>query len=161
MTTKEALQALECFTNVIPGEALNHIRAGWPEAEPVLLEELDWRIEHPYAKDRSARFLYALFLCGEMKSQAAFERYLAMARLPEMMLDRVLGDILTDSLSNLLKAPADDRRKNSRKNSLGREPGRNDPCPCGSGINTKNAASNRGLSATKPVRQTQVTGRVI
>lgn len=102
MTTEEALQALEPFTDKIPTAALDTIRATWPEAEPVLLEELDWRIEHPYAYDKSGRFLYALFLCGEMKSAAAFDRYLAMARLPEMMLDQVLGDMLTESLNHLL-----------------------------------------------------------
>jgi len=102
MTTEHALKELEVFTSIIPTEALGTIRSTWPEAEPVLLEELDWRIEHPYAEDKSARFLYALFLCAELKSAAAFERYLAMARLPEMMLDQVLGDMLTESLQYFL-----------------------------------------------------------
>ncbi|MDF7800300.1 DUF1186 domain-containing protein [Pontiellaceae bacterium B1224] len=102
MTTEEALQSLEPFTATIPVEALNTIRTTWPEAEAALLAELDERIEHPYMDDRSARFLYALFLLAELKSAAAFDRYLTLLQLPEKMVDQIFGDILTESSHHLL-----------------------------------------------------------
>lgn len=102
MTPEEALKQLEPFTSDIPVEALNSIRATWPAAEPALLAELDERIEHPYMDDRSARFLYALFLLAELKSEAAFERYLTLLRLPAKMIDQVFGDILSESLHHFL-----------------------------------------------------------
>jgi len=102
MTTAEALKKLESFTSTIPIDALNALRETWPEAEPVLLAELDDRIKRPYENDRSARFLYALFFLAEMKSAAAFERYLTLARFPELIVDQIFGDILTESLHHLL-----------------------------------------------------------
>ncbi len=102
MTTEDALKQLEPFTSDAPDEALATIRETWPAAEPALLAELDWRLEHSDMEDKSARFLYALFLCAEMKSEAAFERYLALARLPEKVSYLVLGDVLTESMSLFL-----------------------------------------------------------
>lgn len=102
MTTEEALKQLEPFSGRIPTDALNTIRETWPEAEPVLLEELDWRIKYPYADDRSARFVYALFLLAELKSAAAFERYVTLASFPEFILDRIFGDMVTESLRHFL-----------------------------------------------------------
>jgi len=99
---EQAIDALRVFSCHVPHEALNTIRETWPAAEPVLLAEMDWQIQHPLEEDRSALFLYALYLCAEQKSEAAFERYVAMLRLPSVLLDGRLGTILTDEMMDML-----------------------------------------------------------
>lgn len=102
MTTEEALDLLRPFNPEIPVDALDCIRDNWPEAEAALIAELDEKLEHPEEEDQDALFLYALYLCAEMKSAEAFSRYLALCHLPTVLLDHVLGDILTEGMPGML-----------------------------------------------------------
>ena len=102
MNVVEAMDALKPFTPRVPTEALDWIRANWSEAEPLLLEEIDQKLKAPTQKVRDARFLYAIHLCAEMRCEAAFPRYLALCRLLNVVLDFVLGDILTEYLREML-----------------------------------------------------------
>lgn len=86
----------------MPGEALDWIRKNWGEAEPVLLAEVDSRLKDPGGKDPDARFLYAIHLCAEMRCPKAFPRYLAICRLPNVIQEHVMGDILTESIPEML-----------------------------------------------------------
>jgi len=102
MNTREAIAALKPFISQVPGEALEWIRGHWSEVEPVLLKEIDERLKTPIATERNALFLYAIYLCAEMKCQDAFPRYLKLCRLPNVVLDYVLGDILTEHMPEML-----------------------------------------------------------
>jgi len=98
----EAMDALKLFTPRVPMEALNWIRTNWSEAEPLLLAVIDQKLKVPTQEVRDAQFLYAIHLCGEMRCEAAFSRYLVLCRLPNVVLDFVLGDILTEYLREML-----------------------------------------------------------
>ena len=102
MTIEEALEALSPYSSNIPTEALNFIRNNWDEAEPLLLEELDHCIATPLEDEHTALFLYALYLCAEMQSKAAFERYITICRLPTLLMDALIGDILTQNMPEML-----------------------------------------------------------
>ena len=102
MDLTEALDALKPFDSTVPRDALAWLQAHWSEAEGPLLAAMDERRTHFSGADRDARFLYALFLCAEMRCPAAFPRYLVLCRLPNAVLDHVLGDILTESMPDML-----------------------------------------------------------
>ncbi len=102
MTIEEALDALKPYQPQIPTEALNFIRSHWDEAEPALLAEMDRCIATPLEDEHSALFLYALYLCAEMQSEAAFARYITICRLPTLLMDALIGDILTQNMPEML-----------------------------------------------------------
>ncbi len=103
MTLEQAMDALKPFSPKVPRDALSFIRNNWHEAEPVLLTELDRCIDYlPLDKERTALFLYSLFLCAEMQSVAAFERYVRILRLPTLLLDELIGDTLTENMKDML-----------------------------------------------------------
>jgi hypothetical protein len=102
MTINNAISELMPYSSRVPTNALDTIRSNWSEAEPILLAELDHRLADPLEEERSALFLYALYLCAEMRCEAAFDRYLTIARLPNTVLDFVLGDILTEAFPKML-----------------------------------------------------------
>ncbi len=102
MNITEAIDALRPFTSKVPREALDYIRANWGEAEPVLLNEIDFKLQSPTAEDRDGLFLYAIHLCAEMRSRDAFPLYLKLCRLPKVVQRHVLGDILTETMSDML-----------------------------------------------------------
>ena len=68
------------------------LRDNWSDAEPLLLAELDRRIEQPLEERDSALFFYAIFLCAEMSCDTVYERYIRILRLPNLLLDFLLGD---------------------------------------------------------------------
>ncbi len=102
MTIEKALDALTPYRSEIPTEALNLIRSNWTETEARLLSVLDRGIANPLEDGQSAQFLYALYLCAEMKCEAAFERYISICRLPTLLIDVLIGDILTECLPEML-----------------------------------------------------------
>jgi tetratricopeptide (TPR) repeat protein len=102
MSIQPALEKLKPFTCNVPAEALETVRKNWSEAEPLLLAELDWQIQNPLEEDRSALFLYALYLCAEMKCEATFDRYVSILRMPTALLDAILGDMLTEAMPEML-----------------------------------------------------------
>jgi uncharacterized protein YchJ len=102
MTIEEALNALKPYRSKMPTEALNFIRSNWDEAEPVLLAELDHCIATPLEDEHSALFLYALYLCAEMRCKDAFERYITICHLPTLLMDALIGDILTEKMPEML-----------------------------------------------------------
>lgn len=109
MTLDQALAALKPLHPEVPTEALKVIRTHWDEAEPVLLAEIDRRIAQPLAEDNSALFLYALYLCAEMRSSEAFLRYMEILRLPNLLLDILIGDVLTEDMKDFLARTCADR----------------------------------------------------
>ena len=109
MTLEEALSALKPYRSKMPTEALNFIRSNWDEAEPVLLVELDHCIATPLEDEHTALFLYALYLCAEMQCKAAFERYITICRLPTLLMDALIGDILTEKMPEMLARTCIDR----------------------------------------------------
>lgn len=72
MNISEAIDALIPFAAKPPTEALEYLRAHWDEAAPVLLAEIEKRLEAPRGVDNNALFLYAIHLCAEMRCQGAF-----------------------------------------------------------------------------------------
>jgi len=97
-----ALSQLKSSKSDIPLVAIGFIRDHWSEAEPSLLAEMDRCIEQPLKNKDSALLFYALFLCAEMSSEAAFTRYLKTLRLPNLLLDFLLGDIVTSDMEEML-----------------------------------------------------------
>ncbi|PNU19855.1 hypothetical protein C2E25_10510 [Geothermobacter hydrogeniphilus] len=109
MTIETALESLKPFCSKIPTDALNFIRSNWSEAEPLLLAELDHCIDDPSRTEQSALFFYALFLCAQQRCEAAFERYLRILRLPNLLLDNLIGDVLTENMKGMLARTCGDR----------------------------------------------------
>ena len=102
MTLEQALEQLKPYTPNIPRDALEYIRNNWHAAAPQLLTELDRYIDRPLDDDHTALPLYALYLCAEMRDEAAFERYERILRLPNLLLDYLIGDILTEHMPDML-----------------------------------------------------------
>ena len=63
-----------------------------------MLAEVDRCIVSPLDEDHSALFFYALYLCAEMRSEEAFSRYVAICRLPTLLMNTLIGDILTQNM---------------------------------------------------------------
>jgi hypothetical protein len=80
MTVPEAIAKLTPRTRPMPKDAIQCLRENWEEAEPILLKALDDGIDNPL-EEPPALFDYALFLCGEMRCKASFERYISICRL--------------------------------------------------------------------------------
>ena len=102
MKLNEAIEMLKPFKRQVPVDALQVLRDNWVEAEPLLLAELDRCIENTLCADESALFLYALYLCAEMRSEAAFGRYVRMCRMPYFLQDHLLDDAICESMGGLL-----------------------------------------------------------
>ena len=109
MNIEEALDALRPYHSQMPTEALNFIRSNWGETEATLLAELDRCIAEPLEAEKSALYFYALYLCSEMQSEAVFERYITICRLPTLLMDNLIGDILTECLPEMLARTCGDR----------------------------------------------------
>lgn len=102
MTLEQALEQLKPYSPDIPYDALECIRNSWHDAVPLLLTELDRCIDRPLDDDQAALFPYALYLCAEMRCDAAFERYERILCLPNLLLDHLIGDILTEHMPDML-----------------------------------------------------------
>ncbi|MBT3294652.1 MAG: DUF1186 domain-containing protein [Verrucomicrobia bacterium] len=109
MNITAAIDALRPFTSKVPSEALDSVREHWDEAEPVLLGAIEERLVRPLDDDKEALFLYAIHLCAEMRCARAFPLYVRIARLPNALLDHLMGDILTESLDEMLARTCDGR----------------------------------------------------
>ncbi len=102
LTIAEAIDALRPFASKVPTDALDYVRAHWDEAEPVFLAEIAKKLETPAEADDDALFLYAIHLCTEMRCAKAFPFFVRIARLPNLLLDNVMGDILTETFPQML-----------------------------------------------------------
>lgn len=109
MNIEEALNELRPYQRQLPQEALNFMRSHWHEAEAPLLTEIDRCIALPLEEEHSALFLYAIYLCAEMRCEAVFERYIAICRLPTLLMDALLGDVLTEHLPEMLARTCGDQ----------------------------------------------------
>lgn len=103
MTVHQAIAQLTPRTTPLPTEAIACLRENWPIAEPLLLQALDDVLAKP-TKKPSALFYYALFLCAEMRSQAAFERYIKICRLTTSLIVFLLTNLKSNALANMLAA---------------------------------------------------------
>ncbi|MFA5204463.1 MAG: DUF1186 domain-containing protein [Lentisphaeria bacterium] len=86
----------------IPEEALAWVRANWPTAEPVLLEEMDKSIRDPFRPEMDERMNAALALCAEQRSRDAFPRYVALCRLPPVARQSVLDFYDLETMDHFL-----------------------------------------------------------
>jgi len=109
MNITEAIDALKPFTSEVPSDALDFVRAHWDEAEPILLAEIGKKLEVPAAEDDDALFLYAIHLCAEMRCAEAFPFFVQIARLPNLLLDNVMGGILTETFPQMLATACNGR----------------------------------------------------
>ncbi|MBT3378569.1 MAG: DUF1186 domain-containing protein [Lentisphaerae bacterium] len=98
---EQALEQLRPYAQDVPSAALDWIRANWSEAEPAFLGVLAEALKDPFA-ETTALFVYSLYLCAEMESEPAFERYVAICRLPGPQLRVLTGDILTEHMPMFL-----------------------------------------------------------
>lgn len=102
MTVNEAIDALRPFSPEVPDNALHCIRQQWQQAAPILLQEIARQVDDPEAEEADALFLYAIYLCAEMRHPEAFPYFVRIARLPTLLLDQVMGDILTENFAQML-----------------------------------------------------------
>lgn len=102
MTIQEAVDALRPLSLSVPSEALAFIRAHWADAESRLLAVIDDRLAAPADEDDDGLFSYAIHLCAEMRSKDVFPLFIRIARLPNLSLDNVMGDILTETFQQML-----------------------------------------------------------
>lgn len=109
MNITEAIDALRPFTSKVPSESLDYLRAHWEEAEQILLAEIERNLIDPTSDNADALFLYAIHLCAEMRCAKAFPHFVRIARLPNIILDHVLGDILTETFPQMLARTCDGR----------------------------------------------------
>jgi hypothetical protein len=101
MTLEEAIGQLTPFRKKVPGDALEFLRKHWSEAAPLLLAEMDRVLDDPWGEE-SALLFYALYLCAEMRCEDAFERYVKFCRMPDALVDYLLGDARLESMNKWL-----------------------------------------------------------
>jgi len=111
-TITDAIDALRPFSQKRQTRALQYIREHWEEAEPILIDAIAQKLTDPTTEDTEALFLYAIHLCAEMKSTRAFPYFVKIARLPNVVLDCVMGDILTETLPHMLARTCNGRIAN-------------------------------------------------
>jgi hypothetical protein len=101
MTISQAIDQLTSQTSPVPVEALQCLRENWKNAEPLLLNSLDQALANP-CHQPPALFHCAIFLCAEMRSQAAFERYIKICRLTTSLIGFLAGEIMLEHMRKML-----------------------------------------------------------
>ena len=87
-----------------PADAVELAAAHWDVAAPYLLEELE-RVAAdpaPACEPGQMRHLFAMFLMAQHRDSRAHDALLRIARLPDEVLDAMIGDITTDGLNRCL-----------------------------------------------------------
>ncbi|MDD2597933.1 MAG: DUF1186 domain-containing protein [Kiritimatiellae bacterium] len=101
MTISEAIAQLNSPNSLPPGEAVQCLRENWKDTEPLLLNSLDQTLANPCHLP-PILFYYALFLCAEMRSRAAFERYIKICRLPTSVIRFLVDDVISSHMYEIL-----------------------------------------------------------
>ena len=109
MMITQAIAELRVFTSKMPSEAFDVIRTHWKEAEPILLEAIQQRLRDPTTEEEDALFLYAIYLCAEMRCSKVFPYFICISRQPNLVVDHLLGDIVTETLPQMLARTCDGR----------------------------------------------------
>lgn len=102
---KQALDILSHATNgKFPKEQINIIKKYKEEAKPYLYQAIDKVIEKKGHDKDDVLYLYAIYLLAEFEDQEAFLRIVSLVSLPEKILDSLLGDVITQDLSDIFYA---------------------------------------------------------
>jgi hypothetical protein len=104
MTIDEIFHELN---STAPGYRWEAVEAAVAQREaitPRLLALLDEAIADPqvHAEDDSPGLAYAIVLLGHFGEAAAHERFLALARLPEELIEALLGDMVSETMPIVL-----------------------------------------------------------
>ncbi len=100
---QKAIEDITYFTNTFPEKAFQVITANKEEAIPYLREA----VEHALCKrmeleEDYQRHFYALFLLAEFQDRESFPQIVELVSLPEDEVDYLIGDTVTEGLSDIL-----------------------------------------------------------
>jgi hypothetical protein len=104
MTTEEILKALAHKDRVFPREALEQAIAQKDEITPHLLKILERVVDDPeeVLDEEDSSYLYALHLLAQFRETRAYPLVVRIASFPPDLVDRLLGDTITETLPKIL-----------------------------------------------------------
>jgi Protein of unknown function (DUF1186)/SEC-C motif len=104
MDIAEILVALAHTDRQFPREALEQATAKKDEITPHLLKILEEVASHPdeILEQKSAAYLYALYLLAQFREKQAYPLVVKIASLPPETIDALLGDTITEGLAKIL-----------------------------------------------------------
>ena len=107
MPLAEILEVLSRNRKPFPEEAMRSAVARREEITPKIIEAMQHLVSHAAEdseEDENQLWFYGLFLLAEFREKKAFEPLLAICRLPEDQVDRIFGDLVTESLPGIFRS---------------------------------------------------------
>jgi len=100
---QEALERVTYGTPDFPKEEFRIIRENFEEAKPYLYAAIDKALtEKEFLEDHYELHFYAMFFLAEFKDTGSFEKMMKLVALPSDILEKLIGDLVTDGLSDIL-----------------------------------------------------------
>lgn len=99
----EAIKRITYHTPTFPQEEFNVIRQNYDKAKPLFYEALAYAYSNPEdLPEEYELHFYALLFFGEFQEKDAFEKIIDFLTLSSDLLDLLLGDFVTDGLTDVL-----------------------------------------------------------
>lgn len=103
MTLQNALKEIHFYRGVIPRDAYAYINENRHESIPCLLKILKDAIErHDKTGDYYVAHIHALLLLAQFREKKAYPSVIELMHLPIDSIDRLIGDMLTESMPQIL-----------------------------------------------------------
>lgn len=100
---QKAIKDITYWRKEFPKEAIETIIKNKEQAVPYLREAIDFAIqERDDIDDNYELHFYAFYLLAELQDKEVFPKMMELASLPEDVLDLLLGDAVTEDLSDVL-----------------------------------------------------------
>jgi len=102
-TVKDAIEEITYESDKFPREAFQIISENRREATPYLYEAIEKAVkEKDNLEDKYLLHFYAMYFLGEFQDKNAFPKLMELASLPSGILDYLIGDGITEGLSDIL-----------------------------------------------------------
>lgn len=103
MNIQNAIENIIYFTKKFPKEEFTYISGHPKEAIPYLYSSIDYVIENNGNVENDYELhLYAMFFLAEFKDRKSFKRIVKLSSLPSDTVDRLLGDVISEDLGDIL-----------------------------------------------------------
>lgn len=105
---QRALNDIHFYRGVVPVQAYEVLAKHQKEVTPYLLDTLEMAIKrHDRTSDYYTAHINALLLLGQFKEKKAYPIYMKLLNLPIESIDRLLGDILTETSPKFIASTYD------------------------------------------------------
>lgn len=100
---QKAIEEITYFSETFPEKAFQIITANKEESVPYLREAVDYAAGKGMGLDEDYQLhFYALYLLGEFQDRVSFSKIMELVSLPSDTVDYLIGDCITENLSDIL-----------------------------------------------------------